>query len=353
MFSKRNAISVMILVTALLVASSMTLAADKISPTPDKPITLKMATFFQKNDIRQKYTEKWGAAITKATNGAIKFRYFPAQSLVRAKEMADSLRSGVIDATTFLVTAYTPEDFPFNAATFMIPLAIDDDYEKDMQLKDKAGDVINKAFAKHNIKPLWSMYTAYGQEWFFRTPVDEKNPMSMFKGKRLRSPGALAALQMMKFLGAERVAMSAPETYEAGQKGIIQGCTLGFSQYAKSRTYEVFPYILTAQNSFTFPGGIPCVMRLNLWNSLPNDIQQKIIEVSKPLEKEFYLAYRKEVDDLMSKLVKEGKIKQVVKLDASIKSEWRKNISKLVDEALLEKFPSQYPPLKNVIDQLQ
>ena len=95
------------------------------------------------------------------------------------------------------------------------------------------------------------MYTNYGQEWFFSKPIDPKNPKASFEGSRLRSPGILAALQMMKFLGAERVALSSTEVYEAGQKGIIQGATLGFSQYCSSRTYEVFPYILTAKNSFT------------------------------------------------------------------------------------------------------
>ena len=65
------------------------------------------------------------------------------------------------------------------------------------------------------------------------------------------------------------------------------------------------------------------------------------------------MLYRKICDDLMEKLVKEKKIKQVVLLDPSIKEEWRKAIPKLVDDAMMAKFPKKYPTVKAAIESLQ
>ena len=160
------ALSMITILGLVLIAPAVSQAA-KISPTKEKPLTLKMATFFSNKDIRQKFTKKWGDAITKVTNGAIKFRYFPSQQLVKAKEMSDSLQSGIIDATTHLVTAYTPEDYPFSAAVLLLPFAVPDKFEAVQGLARDAAPVLFEEFDTHNIKYLWSMFTSYGQEWFF------------------------------------------------------------------------------------------------------------------------------------------------------------------------------------------
>ena len=338
---------------ALLFAFPASSLAAKRVPTPEKPLVLKMATFFSKKDIRQKFTKKWGDAITKVTNGAIKFRYFPSQQLVKANEMSDALQAGVVDATTHLVTGYTPEDYPFSSAVLLLPFAVPDKFEAVSGVARDGEQILFGEFPKHNIKYLWSMFSSYGQEWFFKTPFDPKDPAANFKGKKVRSPGIVACKVVVKSLGAERVKMSSTEVYEAGQKGIIQGCTLGFSQYVGSHTYEVFPNILWANSSFTVVGGVPCVMRKNLFESLPKKMQDDIVKVSREMEKEFYYAYRKNVDKLKDKLIADGKIKQVVIMDEATKAKWKKMFEPMLDEQLGEKFPQKWPELKKVIEKHQ
>ena len=341
------------MVVALLCALPANGMAAKRNPTPEKPLVMKMATFFSQKDIRQKYTKKWGDAITKVTNGAIKFRYFPSQQLVKAKEMSDALQSGIIDATTHLVTGYTPEDYPFSSAVLLLPFAVPDKFEAVRGVARDGEKILFGEFPKHNIKYLWSMFSSYGQEWFFKTPFDPKDPAANFKGKKVRSPGVVACKVMVSALGAERVKMSSTEVYEAGQKGIIQGCTIGFSQYVGSHTYEVFPNILWANSSFTVVGGVPCVMRKDLFDSLPKKMQDDIVKVSLDLEKEFFHAYRKDVNKLKDKLVANGKIKQIVTMDEATKAKWKKMLEPMLDEQLGKKFPKKWPELKKVLDKYQ
>ena len=331
-------------------------AAKKLNPTPDKPLTLKMATFFSsEKDIRQIYTRKWGEGITKATNGAIKFRYFPGGQLVKAKEMSDALKMGIIDANTWFVTAYTPEDYPFLSAIFLIPLALPDTLETFMAFSnDKAvQEAMFKPLETHNIKRLWGMEASYGQEWFFKEPWDPKDPAANFKGKRVRSPGILAARIFLNWLGAEQISMSAPEAYEAGQKGIIQGCTLGFSQFTHSHTYEVFPNVMFANTTFNAPGGVSCVFRLNLWNQLPENMQAAIEKVSQEIQAAFFNDYRKEVDRLKEKLIKEGKIKQFVTLDPNTKAGWVKEFNQVLDKGMVKKFPERWPKFRDLVMKYQ
>ncbi len=351
----RKNLLILSLIMALAAAFILPMAsqAAKRNPTPEKPLTLKMATFFSNKDIRQKFTKKWGDAITKVTGGAIKFRYFPSQQLVKAKEMSDSLQAGIIDATTHLVTAYTPEDYPFSAAVLLLPFAVPDKFEAVQGLARDAAPVLFKEFDSHNIKYLWSMFTSYGQEWFFSSEFDPKDPAANFRGKKVRSPGIVACKVMVMALGAERVSMSSTEVYEAGQKGIIQGCTLGFSQYVKSHTYEVFPNVLWGNSTFTVIGGVPCVMRKDLFESLPEKMQQDIIKVSREMEKEFFVAYRAEVDELKDKLIKEQKIKQFLVMDDATKAEWKKLMNPKVDEELSKKFPARWAELKKVLEKYQ
>jgi TRAP-type C4-dicarboxylate transport system substrate-binding protein len=350
----RNYIKLFVaIVLAVVILIPLNSFADKRNPTPEKPLVLKMATFFSPNDIRQKYTEKWGDAITEVTGGAIKFKYFPSQQLVKAKEMSDSLQAGIIDSTTHLVTAYTPEDYPFSAAVLLLPFAVPDKFESVSGLARDAESVLFSEFASHNIQYLWSMFSSYGQEWFFKDPFDPKDPSANFAGKKVRSPGIVACKVMVKSLGAERVKMSSTEVYEAGQKGIIQGCTLGFSQYVGSHTYEVFPYVLWGGSTFTVVGGVPCVMRKDLFDSLPEKMQADIIKVSRNLEKEFFYAYRAEVDSLKEKLIDQGKIKQLLVMDDATKVEWKKQMDPLVEKAIAEKFPKRWAELKKVLENYQ
>ncbi|MBU2634740.1 MAG: TRAP transporter substrate-binding protein DctP [Nanoarchaeota archaeon] len=343
--------------TALIlgvIISSGSVSAKSINPTPENPITLKMATFFaSEKDIRQVFTRKWGEGITKATNGAIKFRYFPGQQLVKAKEMSDALQNGIIDANTWFVPSYTPEDYPFFAAVTMIPYALPDDYDRVKGLSRDGEELLFGDFKKHNIKHLWSMFGSYGQEWFFKDAWDPKDPAKNFQKKRVRSPGIIAARVLIKYLGAEQVSMSAPEAYEAGQKGIIQGCTLGFSQYANSHTYEVFPYVMFANTTFTQIGGTPCVMRRDLFESLPANMQKDIVKVSENLEKEFFYAYREEVNKLRDDLVKSGKIKQYIEMDPTIKAQWKKEVDPMIDKELTQKFPEKFPQLRTLLNKYQ
>lgn len=324
---------------------------EEPTPPPMEPVTLKMATMFvSPEDIRQIYTEKWGEAITEATGGLIKFEYYPAGQLVKATELSDALGAGIIDATTWFVPAYTPEDYPFLSAALNLPFAYPNTYEAFWGVNTDAHDLLTGPLEAHNIKYCWGMYGSYGQEWYFADPWDPEDLAKNFKGKKVRISAGITSEILLNYLGAELVTMSAPKIYESGQRGLIDGAALGISQYVGTHVYEVFPYVMWGNTTFCPFGGLPCVIRLDLFNSFPESIQKQIMDVSREIEEEFFYAYLAEADELRDDLVSKGLIKQYVELDPETKAKWKKDLDVLIDEGMREQFPDKWPKLKAVLD---
>jgi len=318
---------------------------EVVPPAEMEPVTLKLATFFTSDtDIRQVWTVKWGEAITEATDGKVKFDYFPAGQLVTAKERSDALDAGIIDATTWFSCGYTPEEYPFMAAINLIPMGYKCTYDRFKEVNEYVEELSAKNIRAHNQKYLWCMRGDYGEEWFFADPWDPDNLGANFEGKKIRSPGCEAVKIFLSVFGAQHVSMSAPEIYEAAQKGLIDGCTQGMSQYYHTNISEVFPHHLWGHPFFNFCAANGCIFRLDLWNSFPADIQDTITKVSEDTEEGFYYAYEAECDRLREDLLDRGEI-TYLRLPDDVRAEWKALLDPVLDEQLGEMFPDQWPKL--------
>jgi len=321
------------------------------APAEMEPVTLKMATFFTSDtDIRQVWTVKWGEAITKVTGGKVKFDYYPAGQLVTAKERSDALGAGIIDATTWFSAGYTPEEYPFMAAINLVPLGYESNYARFHEVNGLVRELSAENIESHNLKDLWAMRGDYGEEWFFADPWDPNDLAANFDGKKIRSPGCYSAKLFLSAFGAEHVSTSAPEIYEAAQKGLIDGCTQGMSQYYHTNIWEVFPHHLWGLPFWNFCNANNCIIRLDLWNSFSPDIQNAIVQVSDDMEEGFYYAYKDECDNLRDDLIERGLI-TYTELPDDVRAEWKAKVDPVLDEELGGMFPDQWPKLKALFAQ--
>jgi TRAP-type C4-dicarboxylate transport system substrate-binding protein len=317
-----------------------------------EPVTLKMATFFvSPEDIRQIYTEKWAAAITEATDGLIQWEHYPAAQLGGLREIPDSMQAGIIDASTWLAPSNVSEDFPFLAAMSVIVFGWPDVYETFNAVHSASYDLLAEPYATKNIKHFWTMDGSYGQEWFMADPFDEDDITAGFKGKSLRAAGGLQMSALIKYLGAEHILMPSSEVYEAAQKGIINGCDQGFAQYVGARTYEVFPHVMFAKNTFSYYGGGQAGMTLSLYESFPEDIQDAIVSLSADIQEDFWYDYREHVNSNRDRLIEEGAIKQYIELDEETKAEWKKDMALIIDDIMMAEFPDDWPIVRAILDE--
>ena len=86
----------------LAVVLSLTCAFLTLADRADAgPMVLKVSHQFAAGDVRDQMGRVFGDMVTKKTNGAIKFRHYPAKSLFKPKEQWDAMRKGALDMSCF------------------------------------------------------------------------------------------------------------------------------------------------------------------------------------------------------------------------------------------------------------
>jgi TRAP-type C4-dicarboxylate transport system substrate-binding protein len=104
--------------------------------------------------------------------------------------------------------------------------------------------------------------------------VISKKPVAKledFKGQRIRSAGEYFSY-CLEALGAVPVMMSSGETYQAIQRGTVDGGCSGPTTFVSRKWYEVAKHVpsVDLQPVFAFV----TVANLDFWNKLPQDLQQ-------------------------------------------------------------------------------
>ncbi|MDR3300264.1 MAG: TRAP transporter substrate-binding protein [Candidatus Accumulibacter sp.] len=215
--------------------------------------------------------DPWVKAIEARTNGRIKFEVYPSQMLSKTTDVYDNTISGLTDIGWSFVSFY-PGRFPLTEVINLPMLGFDkaaigskviwDLYQNSPYLKKEFADV-----------KVLTLHTHDGN------PIISKRPIltgADIAGKKLRTGGG-PINPFMQALGASPIMMGSTDTYQAAEKGVIDGAVLVWEAIQMQSLQEILKEVLDASvNSGVFF----LVMNKKLWDSLPPDIQQVIDEES-------------------------------------------------------------------------
>jgi TRAP-type C4-dicarboxylate transport system substrate-binding protein len=205
------------------------------------PKHLKFGSYISK-DHPVNFSYTWfGEEFEKRTEGRYKVDIYYSGALGKAKELVDLCGSGAVDVI-FCAIGYTPEKF-----------------------------ILSRGFESIYVtenpnawgKAIWETYNTFKpvkEEWeeknniilAFPSGVDNNTIMSKklirnvqdIKGMKLRSYGAVG--KMVRLLGGEPVSIAYPETYDAINRGVIDGATgLAYISTWASKLWEVTPHIVS------------------------------------------------------------------------------------------------------------
>jgi TRAP-type C4-dicarboxylate transport system substrate-binding protein len=215
--------------------------------------------------------EVWIKEIERRTNGRVKIDLYPSSTLGKAQDAFDLVKSGIADIT-WGYTAFTPGRFPLTEVVGLPMLGVDtavkgtkiawELYNTTPYLKNEFKGVKVLFLHSHDGAPVMSKMPLY--------------TMEDIKGKKLRSPGQ-PVIPFVQALGASPMAMPAPDTYQAAERGVIDGCVLPWEAIEMLNLQEVFKYAMDAN---IYVGVFYTIMNQQVWDSLPADIQQIIEEES-------------------------------------------------------------------------
>jgi len=240
-----------------------------VSVSMARPVNLTYSIFFPPTHEQCKAGVLWAKEVEKRSNGTVKITVFPGGTLTNANQCYEGVENGISDIGMSCF-AYNRGRFPMMEA-IDLPLGYPNG--------QTATHVANEFYTTFQPKELAGVKVLYLHAHgpgLLHTKQAVKS-IDDLKGMKIRSTGLSA--KVVEILGAIPVAMPQPSTYEALQKGVVEGTFAPIETLKGWRQAEVIKYT-TGCYSIGYTTAMFVVMNRNKWNSLPKKIQSIIQQVS-------------------------------------------------------------------------
>ena len=173
---------------------------------------------------------------------------------------------------------------------------------------------------------------------FIFTKGKKINKLEDFKGLKIRALQGMMG-KTVTALGATPVSMPGGEIYLGLSTGIIDGVITGADNVLSRKLYEVTDYALKMP---VYVGIWVLSMNKKTWNKLPEDLQTKILAISKELfdsdkkeaesEEKGYWQSLKDTTDL-----------EIYTVSPEERKRWKKAVSKIAEDYITENSAKGYP----------
>lgn len=284
------------------------------------PIKLTYSNFFPATHVQSKLAEAWCKEVEKRTDGKVVVEYFPGQTLTKAKVVYDGVVQGLSDIG-FSVLGYTRGRFPL-LEVIDLPLG----YTSGPQATKVANAVYNK-FKDKALTDTKVMYLHAHGPGLLHTKGKKVEKLADMKGLKIRSHGTSA--KVVKALGGTPVAMPMPETYQALQKGVVDGAVYPIEANKGWKLGEVIDYA-TLDYPAAYTTTFFVVMNKDRWAQLPDDAKKVIEEINK----EWIVKHGKawdESDKEGMEFLKEKK-RTIIELSDDQTKKWKEAVKPVLDE---------------------
>jgi TRAP-type C4-dicarboxylate transport system substrate-binding protein len=267
------------------------------SPEPTPEPTMEPVTWLYNGGIHspasvQGRAIQWfGEQVEERTDGLITFDYVWSFGLTKPGEELDALQSRLCDLEQICWTYYPSKMFLSNI-TYAIPFVPED--------IESLAKTINTLY---RTPPLVAEREQYGDQllWIGVEPgyyLESRMPiptLAEFEGKKIAISGVYAP-EWVEVTGATPVPTTLLDRPTALQTGMLDGSILGLSVGAPFKLYEFAPYDTHLKVGCW--SGTHGAINLDLFNSLPEDVQQILLEVGEETGEYYYQIIVEEEDAL-------------------------------------------------------
>ena len=242
---------------------------EAVEPVKDDVITLSYSIFFPPTHAQGIAGENWAREIEKRTAGRVKINVYAGGTLAKAPETYTAVTGGIADIGMSCF-AYTRGRFPVMEAVDL-PLGYPDGKTATM-----AANEFYKKMKPAELDDVKVLYLHAHGPGLLHTKKPVKTIDDM-KGLKVRSTGFSA--KVVTALGGVPVAMPQPATYEALQKGVVDGTFAPIETLKGWKQAEVVKYTTNCRD-IGYTTAMFVVMNKQKWAQLPTDIQKVFTEVS-------------------------------------------------------------------------
>jgi TRAP-type C4-dicarboxylate transport system substrate-binding protein len=239
----------------------------------EQTFELKLASYQAPGAAEPIATEKWAQQIEDATDGRVQIEFFYQEGLLPGAETLQGVADGRADIG-YIADSYYPAQLPLTNIA-------------GLPFMTSSPEAQGRAFIElyednDALRSEWDAQGVHVMTWAPVPPnvVAMKEPadsLADLDGKQVRAIGYSA--QAFDLAGMSPVAISQSEVYEALQRGVIEGTSGGSLDILTDRDYqEVAPHFMDL-NSGNYAVTMN-VINLDLWESMPDDIQSAITDAS-------------------------------------------------------------------------
>lgn len=211
--------------------------------------------------------QAWADAVEKESGGRINVEVYPSATLAKPTAQYDSVVNRIADVTA-TIQGYTANRFPLTQIVELPGVA---------KSAENGACVVEKLYEDGSIareyrktKPLFLFTHGLGHIHTTEKPINKPEDLA---GLRIRRPTSVVA-NLLKGLDAQPVGMPVPDTYQAAQRGVIDGVTLPWEGQYVFRLNELTPYHTEVGGLYTL--AFVVTMNKSVYNSMPKDLQKVI-----------------------------------------------------------------------------
>ena len=291
----------------------------------EKVIKLKYTNFFPPPHPNSVLSQAWCKEVEKRTNGRIKISYFPGNTLCPPQQAYDSVVKGIADIGQTLA-AYAAGRFLLTEVLAQ-PLG----YTSNGQPTRTATAYYQK-FKPKEFDDSQVMYIhGHGKGMFHAIKV--LSSVADLKGLRIKANAENQPI--VTTMGASPVALPISETYDALQKGLLDGILLPFEALKGWKFIDVMKTSIPS-DPMAYTAPIPIFMNKDKWNSISKADQQTIEKINAEwVEKQAKLWEKLEKEAEEDAIKKGVKIlkptpeenAQIVEKMKAVRDEWVKKMS--------------------------
>ncbi|RST71829.1 TRAP transporter substrate-binding protein [Siminovitchia acidinfaciens] len=341
---KKFKLLVFFLVSVLL----MTACSSNGSGSKEKDTyVLRVSHPYQKATLHHQYMVWFDEEIQKRSDGRLSLEIYSDSQLMPPAQEIPGILQGQIDMTHSLSSiagSFDPIWYFFD-----LPFLFDYDPKDPMVYMDnrkafveseKGGRLIARMAEEKGLKVLSLGSTdLYATLW----TADESKMITdtaSAHGLKLRTPGGRVAPETLKAIKASGISIPGTELPTALQQGVVDGLiTVPLYLYDNKlpvKTQTLYPFVNYV---------MPVMMSQKKFDSLPEDLQEILVETGKDLEQYAYDKVSEEIADVNERLESEQGIKTYYPTPEEIE-EWKK-----VTEPAWDSFLKSEPRAKELIEE--
>ena len=288
-----------------------------------KVFNLTYSIFFPPMHIQAREGIAWAEEIEKRSGGRIRITVHSGGSLTKADQCWQGVLNGISDIGMSCL-AYTPGRFPLLEA-IDLPLGWPDGLTA-----TRAATALAAKYDPEEARGAKLLYIHAHGPGILATKKPVRS-LDDLKNMKIRGTGLSAGI--VSALGATAVGMPQPETYDALQKGVVEGTFCPVETLKGWKQGEVIEFV-TDTKTIGYTTAMFVAMNRKSWDALPGDLRRIIEEVSAEWVDRHGHAWN-QADAEGLEFIK-GLGREVITLSPEQEAEWSSRVRPLLDKYLAQ-----------------